>query len=73
MQSIHGQAFARTVCADGSVTVDDVRYYVSHKLAGQRINLVVHAPDGVFDLLQGATPITRLPVLATCAIRSPQS
>ena len=35
---------------------------MSHKLAGQRINLVVPAPDQVFDLVQGATPITRLPI-----------
>ncbi len=59
---IDGQAFARSVRADGSVTIDDVRYYVSHQLAGQRINLVVHAPDNVFDLLHGATRIKRMPI-----------
>jgi transposase InsO family protein len=62
IQSIDGQAFARTVRADGSVTVDEVRYYVGHKLAGQRINLVVHAADKVFDLLQGATCVKHLPI-----------
>jgi transposase InsO family protein len=62
VQHIHGQAFARTVRTDGSVTVDEMRYYVGHKLAGQRINLVVHAPDQVFDLLQGATRLKRLPI-----------
>ena len=62
IQSIDGQAFARSVRADGSVTVDDLRYYVSHQLAGQRINLVVRAPDNVFDLLHGATRIKRLPI-----------
>lgn len=62
IQNIDGQAFARSVRADGSVTVDDVRYYVGHQLAGQRINLVVHAPDNVFDLLHGATCIKRMPI-----------
>ena len=62
LQHIHGQAFARTVRADGSVTVDEVRYYVNAKLAGQRINLVVDAPEQVFDLMQGVTRIKGVPI-----------
>jgi len=58
---IHGQAFARTISSDGSVTVDDVRY-VSHKLAGQKINLVVHTPDKVLDLFQGVTHLKSMPI-----------
>lgn len=48
--------------ADGSVTVDEVRYYMNAKLAGQRIHLVVDAPEQVFDLMQGATCIKRVPI-----------
>jgi hypothetical protein len=62
LESLHGRAFARTVRSDGTVTVDDLRYYVKQERAGQVINLVVHAPDQVFHLFQGATQIKRLPI-----------
>jgi hypothetical protein len=59
---IHGRAFARTVRSDGTVTVDDMRYYVKQELAGQVINLIVDAPDKVFDLFHGANRLKRLPL-----------
>lgn len=62
LQHIHGRAFARTVRSDGSVTVDDLRYSVKQDLAGQVVNLIVHAPDKVFDLFHGTNRITRLPL-----------
>lgn len=62
LESIHGRAFARTVRSDGSVTVDDLRYYVKQSLAGQVVNLIVHAPDKVFDLFHGTNRIKRLPL-----------
>jgi hypothetical protein len=62
LQHIHGKAFARTVRSDGSVTVDDIRYYVKQELAGQVINLIVDAPSKVFDLFHGVTRIRRLPI-----------
>jgi hypothetical protein len=62
LQHIHGRAFARTVRADGSVTVDDIGYYVKQELAGQVINLIVSAPDKVFDLFHGVNRVRRLPI-----------
>jgi hypothetical protein len=62
VQSIHGRAFARTVRSDGTVSVDDLRYYVKQELAGQVINLIVDALDKVFDLFHGAHRLKRLPL-----------
>jgi hypothetical protein len=62
LETLQGRAFARTVRSDGSVTVDDMRYHVERELAGQVINLIVHAPDKAFDLFQGANQIKRLPI-----------
>jgi hypothetical protein len=62
LETIHGRAFARTVRSDGSVTVDDMRYYVKQELTGQVINLIVDAPDKVFDLFHGANRLKQLPI-----------
>jgi hypothetical protein len=50
------------VRSDGSVTVDDMRYYVKQELTGQVINLIVDAPDKVFDLFHGANRLKQLPI-----------
>ena len=62
LQSLHGQAFVRMVRSDGTVSVDDVRYYVRRDLAGRAISLLVDAAAKEFDLLLGASRIKRLPI-----------
>jgi transposase InsO family protein len=62
LQSLHGRALVRMVRSNGTVSVDDVRYYVRQDLAGQVISLIVDASDKEFDLLLGATHIKRLPI-----------
>jgi hypothetical protein len=52
----------RMVCSDGTVSVDDVRYYVSRGLAGRAISLVVDASDKVFDLWLGTSRIKRMAI-----------
>ncbi len=62
LQSLQGGAFVRTVRSDGTVSVDDVRYYVSRDLAGRAISLIVNASDKVFEVLLGVKRIKRLPI-----------
>jgi transposase InsO family protein len=62
VQSLHGRAFARMVRSNGTVSVDDVPYYVRQELAGQLINLLVDAPDKAFEVWHGAIRIKRLPI-----------
>jgi transposase InsO family protein len=62
LQSLQGRAFARLVRSDGTVTVDDVRYYIKHDLAGQLINLVVDASEHVFEVWHAGRPLKRLPL-----------
>ena len=50
------------VRSDGTVSVDDVRYYVRRDLAGRAISLLVDAAAKEFDLLLGASRIKRLPI-----------
>ncbi len=62
LQGLHGCAFARLVRSDGTVTVDDVRSYVKHDLAGQLINLVVDATEHVFEVWHAGRPLKQLPL-----------
>ena len=50
---IHGQAYARRVQPKGTVAVDRRDYYLSQALAGQKVVLVVNAPERRFDVLVG--------------------
>jgi transposase InsO family protein len=51
--SIHGQAFARTVQPNGSVAAEGHHYYIKQALAGQKVVLVVNAPEQAFSVLLG--------------------
>ncbi len=51
---------SRTVGSDGCVMVDLHTYYVSQRLAGQRVALVVDAPERCFAVWQGTALFTRL-------------
>jgi hypothetical protein len=62
LQGLHGRAFARLVRSDGTVTVDDVRSYVKHDLAGQLINLFVDATEHVFEVWHAGRPLKQLPL-----------
>ncbi len=62
LQQFHQQAFVRTVGSDGCVMVDLHTYYVSQRLAGQRVALVVDAPERCFAVWQATTPISRLAI-----------
>ena len=51
--SIDGQAFARTVQPNGGVAVEGHHYYIKQALAGQKVVLVVNAPEQTFSVLLG--------------------
>ncbi len=59
---VHQQTFARTVQADGGVSIDHREYYVGRQVAGQRVTCVVQATRQQFDIWQGASWIKQLPI-----------
>jgi hypothetical protein len=62
LQQFHQQAFVRTVGSDGCVMVDLHTYSISQRLAGQRVALVVDAPERCFAVWQGTALFTRLAI-----------
>lgn len=62
LKRVHQQTFARTVQADGSVSIDHRKYYVGRALAGQRVACVVQAASQHFDIWGGASRIQQLPI-----------
>jgi hypothetical protein len=62
LQRAHQQTFARTVQADGGVSIDHREYYVGRALAGQRVACVVQAASQQFDIWHGASRIKQLPI-----------
>jgi hypothetical protein len=56
------QAFARTVRADGKLTINREDYYVSRKLAGQRVTCSLNAAQKCFDIWQPAGCIKSIPI-----------
>ncbi len=56
------QAFARTVQANGRITINHERYYVSPALTGQRVTCWVNAAQKQVDIWHGASPIKQLPI-----------
>jgi hypothetical protein len=62
LQHFHQQAFVRSVGSDGCVMVDLQTYYLSRKLAGQPVALVVDAPQRCFAVWQATTHISCLPI-----------
>jgi hypothetical protein len=59
---VHQRTFARTVQADGSLTIDHRDYYVGRQLAGQRVSCVVQATEQQFEIWAGATRIKHLSI-----------
>jgi transposase InsO family protein len=59
---LHGQAFARTVQPNGSVTVDNRPYYIKQSLVGQKVVLVVNALEQTFDVLVGREHVKSVPI-----------
>jgi len=62
LRRVHQQTFARTVQADGAVSIDHRKYYVGRALAGQRVGCRVQAASQHFDIWQGASRIQQLPI-----------
>ncbi len=61
LRRVHQQTFARTVQADGAVSIDRREYYVGRALAGQRVGCRVQAASQHFDVWSGASRIKQLP------------
>jgi Integrase core domain len=53
---VNKQAFARTIRAGGDVTINRQDYYVSRRLAGQRVTCWVNAAQKQFDIWQPGGP-----------------
>jgi hypothetical protein len=62
LDAIHGRGFSRKVGTDGVVDVDDERYYIQQALAGQRVVLLVSAPDRSFAVWLEGRLIKSLPI-----------
>lgn len=62
LRRVHQWTFARTVQADGGVSIDRREYYVGRALAGQRVACVVQAASQHFDIWHGDSYITHLPI-----------
>ena len=55
-------AFARTIRADGKLTINRQEYYVSRNLAGQRVTCWVNAAEKRFDIWQPGGLIKSVPI-----------
>ena len=62
LRQAHQRTFARTVQADGRVTIDRRDYYVGQALAGQRVACVVQAASQHFDIWHGDSRVKQLPI-----------
>ncbi len=62
LRRMHQRTFARTVQADGGVSIDHREYYVGRQVAGQRVTCVVQAARQQFDIWHGASQIKQLPI-----------
>jgi len=59
---INKQAFARTIRADGKLTINREDCYVSRSLAGQRVTCWVNAAQKQFDIWQPGGGIKSIPI-----------
>src|SRR5262249_18275949 len=50
LKRVHQQTFARTVQADGGVSINHQKYSISRQVAGQRVTCVVQAASPQFDI-----------------------
>jgi hypothetical protein len=59
---INRQTFARTIRANGKLTINREEYYVGRSLAGQRVTCYVNAAEKCFDIWQPAGRIKSVPI-----------
>jgi hypothetical protein len=59
---VHQQAFARTIGANGNLSINRQDYDVSRSLAGQRVMCWVNAAEKCFDIWQPAGPLKSIPI-----------
>ncbi len=59
---VNKQAFARTIRAGGDVTINRQDYYVSRRLAGQRVTCWVNAAEKHFEIWHPGGHIKSMPV-----------
>ncbi len=59
---VNKQAFARTIRAGGDLTINRQDYYVSRRLAGQRVTCWVNAAEKQFEIWQPAGVIKSIPI-----------
>ncbi len=59
---VNKQTFARTIRASGSLTINRQDYYVSRRLAGQRVTCWVNAAARQFDIWQPGVLIKSIPI-----------
>ena len=62
LKRVNQQTFARTVQADGGVSINHQKYSISRQVAGQRVTCVVQAARQQFDIWHGASRIKQLPI-----------
>jgi hypothetical protein len=62
LKRVNQQTFARTVQADGAVSINHQKYSISRQVAGQRVTCVVQAAGLQFDIWHGASRIKQLPI-----------
>ncbi len=58
----HRQGFKRLVRSSGNVTVDNARYYIGKRYAGQPVMLVVDAPQKQFQVWLKRQPLKVCPI-----------
>jgi len=62
LERLHQQVFARTVQANGRITINREHYSVSRALAGQRVTCLVNAAQKQFAIWQGISHIKQIPI-----------
>jgi hypothetical protein len=62
LERVHQQAFARSVQADGGVTINHEKYYLGRELAGQRVTCLVNAREQQFDVWHHVARVKQLPI-----------
>jgi transposase InsO family protein len=62
LRLVDGRRYVRQVQADGKVKIEHARYYVGHRLAGQRVALAVVADERALDVYAGDALLKRLPL-----------
>lgn len=62
LERVDGQAFARKVQSDASLTINHERYYVPRALAGQQITCLINAPQKQFDIWHAGVCMASVPI-----------